>query len=82
MKNKIGFYGYDQKIYLTVNREIYNLFFMEKEASIDNQIINFKFGKDIFNLKSFSNKINEGSLEDYKKYFWYSIKRNKDKNIK
>ena len=67
MKTKIGFY--DTRIYVTVNRQMYDLFFTEKEGSIDNQVINFKFGKDNFNIKSFSKKINKNNVDNYKQYF-------------
>ena len=67
IKKKIGFY--DKRIYVTVNRQMYDLFFTEKEDSIDNQIINFNFGKDNFNIKSFSKKINKNNIDNYKKYF-------------
>ena len=69
MKGKIGFYGNDRKIYVAVKRQMYDLFFTEKEALIDNQIINFGYGKEKFNLRSFSNNINKDNIENYKQYF-------------
>ena len=69
IKGKIGFYGDDKKIYVTTNRQMYDLFFMEKEAIIDNQKINFNYGKDKFNLRSFSSNINKDNVENYKQYF-------------
>ena len=68
-KGKIGFYGDDRKIYVIVNRQMYDLFFMEKEALIDNQKINFNYGKDKFNLRSFSSNINNENVNNYKQYF-------------
>lgn len=48
---------------------MYDLFFTEKEGLIDNQKINFNYGKDKFNLRSFSSHINNDNVENYKQYF-------------
>ena len=69
IKTKIGFYGEDQKIYVTVNRQMYELFFTEEEGLIDNQKINFNYGKDKFNPRIFSSHINNDNVENYKQYF-------------
>ena len=52
-KNKLGI-GVDSKnrIYVSVNHTMYDLFFTEKEGSIDGHTINFNLGKNDFDLKS------------------------------
>ena len=69
-KNKLRI-GIDKnrRIYVSVNRMIYDLFFTEKEGSIDGHTIDFNLGKDKFNLKSIHSKYEKTAKEDYKIYF-------------
>ena len=79
MKFKIGIDAY-LKIYVSVGRQMYDLFFTEGEDSINNYNINFDSGKDKFNLRSVSSVsiIKDSSIIDsYKEFFDIPIKETK-----
>ena len=79
MKFKIGIDAY-LKIYVSVGRQMYDLFFTKGEDSINNYNINFDSGKDKFNLRSVSSvsNIKDSSIIDsYKEYFDIPIKETK-----
>ena len=69
-KNKLNI-GVDSKnrIYVSVNRTMYDLFFTEKEGSIDGHTINFNLGKNDFDLKSIHDNDKKTSNENYRIYF-------------
>ena len=69
-KNKLNI-GVDSKnrIYVSVNRMMYDLFFTEKEGSIDGHTINFNLGKNDFDLKSIHDNDKKTSNENYRIYF-------------
>ena len=69
-KNKLNI-GIDKnnRIYITVNRMMYDLFFTEMEGSIDGHTIDFNLGKEEFDLKSIHNNDKKTANEKYKMYF-------------
>ena len=70
LKLSIGFYGNDNKIYVTVGRQMYDLFFTEGEGTIsDSNKITFDCGKDKFKLKSKSKENTKELIEEYKEFF-------------
>ena len=70
IKNKLNI-GVDNKnrIYVSVNRMMYDLFFTEMEGSIDGQTINFNSGKNDFDLKPIYDNNKKTANENYKIYF-------------
>lgn len=70
LKFNIGFYGNDNKIYVTVGRQMYDLFFTEGEGTFnDSNKITFDCGKDKFKLKSKSKGNKKEVIEEYKEFF-------------
>jgi len=69
-KNKLNI-GVDNfnRIYVSVNRMMYDLFFTEMKGSIDGHTINFNLGKNKFDLKSIHNSDKKTANENYKIYF-------------
>ena len=65
IKFKVGL-NKDNEIYVTVGREMYDLFFLEKSGNIDDVEIEFNLGKNNFLLTSI-HKSDENSKEIYKK---------------
>ena len=70
IKLKVGLYK-DNNIYVTVGREMYDLFFTEEKGEIDEQLIDFKYGKNDFLLNSITDKnYKEKKIgENYKELF-------------
>ena len=73
LKFKVGLFGKDNKIYATVGREMYNLFFTEKKGSINKYGVEIEFnqGKLYFDLKSI-HKNDDLTQKQFKKF--YNIK--------
>ena len=80
MKYKIGIDD-SSKIYVSVGRQMYDLFFTESEGVINNNSINFDSGKDKFNLRSVSSTKDADIVESYKEFFDIPLEETK-KNIK
>ena len=77
MHLKIGF-NQSMQIYVSLNRQICDLFFSEKEDFIHGQNIDIKEGKNIFNIKStYENNIKTAN-ENYKEYFDIPLEEPKD----
>ena len=81
LKFKIGQDKNKDKIYVCVGRQMYDLFFVKKEGKIDDQIIDFKVGKNNFELMSASKVKDKIKKEKYKEYFDIPFDK-KDNEIK
>ena len=68
-KFNIGFYDSDNKIYVCVGRQMYDLFFGKKSGTINDYTIDFNCGKDNFNLKSMKKEKKNNSFEIFKRIF-------------
>ena len=70
IKNKLNIgVDHEKRIYVSVNRMMYDLFFTENEGSIDGHTINFHLGKKHFDLKCFNDNDKKTVNENYKIYF-------------
>ena len=67
-RNKIGI-DENNKIYISVGRQMYDLFFTESEALIDDTEIKFDKGKNNFSLNSVHDLKSNTIIETYKQYF-------------
>ena len=67
IKLKVGLYK-DDKIYVAVGRDMYDLFFTEKEGNINEQKIDFTSGKDKFDLNSIK-RLDKRVIQNYKESF-------------
>jgi hypothetical protein len=69
LKLNIGFYDHDNKIYVTVGSQMYDLFFTRGEGYINDHKIKFNCGKNNFGIKSIYKKKSEEVIKEYKEYF-------------
>jgi len=69
LKMNIGLYDNDNKIYVTVGRQMYDLFFTSSQGPINDHNINFNYGKNNFGIKSITKKEPKEVIEEYKEYF-------------
>ena len=69
LKLNIGFYDHDNKIYVTVGRQMYDLFFTRGEGYINEHKIKYNCGKNNFGIKSIYKKKSEEVIKEYKEYF-------------
>ena len=60
IKYKVGLYKKNKRIYVTVGRDMYDLFFTEKTGKIDNVEIEFSLGKNEFLLNSIHENNDKG----------------------
>ena len=69
LKLNIGLYDNDNKIYVTVGRQMYDLFFTGNQGPINDHNIKFNYGKNNFGIKSIYKKQSKEVIEDCKEYF-------------
>jgi len=69
LKMNIGLYDKDNKIYVTVGRQMYDLFFTGGQGPINDYNIDFSYGKNNFAIKSRNIEESKKVIEEYKVYF-------------
>ena len=69
LKLNIGLYDNDNKIYVTVGRQMYDLFFTGNQGPINDHNIKFNYEKNNFGIKSIYKKQSKEVIEDCKEYF-------------
>ena len=69
LKLNIGLYDNDNKIYVTVGRQMYDLFFTGNQGPINDHNIKFNYGKNNFGIKSIYKSQSKEVIEDCKEYF-------------
>ena len=69
LKFNIGLYDKDNKIYVTVGRQMYDLFFTGGQGPINDHNINFSYGKNNFAIKSTKKEESKKVIEEYKVFF-------------
>ena len=78
LKLNIGFYGDDNKIYVTVGRQMYDLFFTRGEGYINDHKIEFNYGKNNFGIKSIDKMKSEEVIKEYKEFFDIPVETQKN----